>query len=242
MEKGCWLLAFSFWRILLTEIHCSYRIAPVCWLLTGTANWYWYWYWLFMAVYRYWLLFIPLPHPMNRFFLILIMMAMPFWLFAQKPSRIKLEHADVIEFDNEINPNADRLLGNVGFSHENAFMYCDSAYLYKETNTLEAFGNVRIKRGDSLTMTGKHLIYLGDSRLAQVFENVVMRDRQMTLNTERLDYNMETEVAFYLDSAHIVDAGDVLTSKLGYYYSNSRDMFFRKDVVLTNPNFKLTCD
>jgi len=179
---------------------------------------------------------------MNRFFLLFIVLALPSYIFAQKPSRIELVHADVSEFDNEINPGADRLIGKVVFRHENAVMSCDSAYLYKEANTLEAFGNVRINQGDSLTMTGKHLIYLGDSRLAQMSDKVEMHDRQMTLNTERLDYNMETDVAYYTDSARIIDAGDVLTSKLGYYYSTTHDMFFRKDVVLTNPNFRMTCD
>jgi lipopolysaccharide export system protein LptA len=179
---------------------------------------------------------------MNRLFLSFLFLAIPSYLFAQKPSRIELVHADVSEFDNEINPGADRLLGKVVFRHENAIMSCDSAYLYKEANTLEAFGNVRINQGDSLTMTGKHMIYLGDSRLAQMYESVEMRDRDMTLNTERMDYNMETDVAFYTDSAHIYDEGDVLTSKLGYYYSNTRDMYFRKDVVLTNPDFRMTCD
>jgi len=53
---------------------------------------------------------------------------------------------------------------------------------------------------------------------------------------------METDVAFYTDSAHIVDGDDILTSRMGYYYSKSRDMYFRKDVVLTNPNFRMNCD
>jgi lipopolysaccharide export system protein LptA len=179
---------------------------------------------------------------MNRLFLILLLLASTFCLFAQKPSRIELVHADVSEFDNQINPGADRLLGNVVFKHENAIMSCDSAYLYKAANTLEAFGRVRINQGDTLTMTGKHLVYLGDSRLAQMSEDVEMHDRKMTLNTQRLDYNMETDVASYIDSAHIIDDADVLTSRLGYYFSNSRDMFFRKDVILTNPNFRMTCD
>src|SRR5262245_41237985 len=104
---------------------------------------------------------------MNRLFLILMLLAIPACVLAQKPSRIELVHADVSEFDSDINPGADRLIGKVVFRHENAVMSCDSAYLYKEANTLEAFGKVHIRQGDSLTMTGKHLIYLGDSRLAQ---------------------------------------------------------------------------
>jgi lipopolysaccharide export system protein LptA len=174
--------------------------------------------------------------------LLFLSFALTIQLYGQKPSRIELLHADVSEFDNTINAGADRLLGNVAFRHENAVMTCDSAYLYKEQNNLEAFGRVRINQGDTTTMTGKHLIYLGDTRLAQMFEDVVMRDRKMTLNTQRLDYNMETDVASYTDSAHIVDGEDVLTSRFGYYYSRSRDLFFKEDVLLVNPEFRMTCD
>jgi lipopolysaccharide export system protein LptA len=69
-----------------------------------------------------------------------------------------------------------------------------------------------------------------------------MRDRKMVLNTNRLDYNMETDVAFYTDSGHIVHDEDVLTSRMGYYYSSSRDLYFRNDVLLVNPEFRMTCD
>ncbi len=182
------------------------------------------------------------PANMKKICSAVLLLTFPLFLFAQKPSRIELLHADVSEFDNTINAGADRLLGNVAFSHEGAVMTCDSAYLYKEQNNLEAFGHVRINKGDTTTMTGRHLIYLGDSKLAQMFDDVEMKDKQMTLNTQRLDYNMETDMAYYTDSAHIVDAGDILTSRSGYYYSKTSDLFFKKDVILVNPKFRLTCD
>jgi len=164
------------------------------------------------------------------------------FVFAQKPSRIELQHADVSEFDEAINPNADRLIGHVSFKHENAVMTCDSAYLYKKDNNMEAFGHVHINQGDTVSVTGKHLIYTGNTKFAQIFDEVEMTDRKMKLNTEKLDYNMNDDIASYTDSAHIIDEENVLTSKLGHYYSHSHDMFFRHDVSLVNPKFTLTCD
>src|SRR5688500_11349435 len=102
---------------------------------------------------------------MKRFCCLIIFLSLSLIANAQRPSRIELMHADVSEFDSDVHPGADRLIGKVAFRHENAVMTCDSAYLFKEANNLEAFGNVRITQGDSLTMTGQHLIYLGDSRL-----------------------------------------------------------------------------
>lgn len=162
--------------------------------------------------------------------------------FSQASSKIELLNADVSEFDQNINSAATRLIGHVAFKHENAIMHCDSAYLYREENRLEAFQNVRITQGDTLTLTGKRLLYDGNSRMAQVFDNVVLSDRKMTLNTNRLDYDMSLDVASYSDSAHIVDGENTLTSKLGTYFSNSHDMYFRKDVLLINARYRMEGD
>src|SRR6185295_13153105 len=97
-------------------------------------------------------------------------------------------------------------------------------------------------QGDTVTVTGRHLLYTGDSQLAHMTDNVVMTDRKMILNTSRLDYNMKDDIAYYTDSAHIIDEDNVLTSKRGYYYSNSHEMFFKQDVILVNPKFTLNSD
>lgn len=162
--------------------------------------------------------------------------------FSQKTEKIELIHADVSEFDQSLNAKATRLIGNVVFKHQNAFMYCDSAYLFRDENRLEAYNNIRITQGDSITLTGKKLNYDGNSKIAHVIDNVVMSDRKMTLNTSQLDYNMESDVASYSDSAHIVDGENVLTSKLGYFFSTSHDLYFRTDVKLVNPKYNMTCD
>ncbi|MCX6292228.1 MAG: organic solvent tolerance protein OstA [Bacteroidetes bacterium] len=164
--------------------------------------------------------------------------------FAQETgmTRIELVHADVNEFDQSINKEADRLIGNVSFRHENAIMNCDSAYLNKVKNSLVAFGHVKIVQGDTITLTGKRLNYDGNTQLAQVFEDVVMKDRKMTLHTSRLNYDMNKDVASYTDSAHIVDAENTLTSRTGYLFSKSHDLFFKKDMLLVNPRYTMTSD
>jgi lipopolysaccharide export system protein LptA len=161
---------------------------------------------------------------------------------AQKPEKIELVHADVSEFDQALNAKATRLIGHVVLRHQNAFMYCDSAYLYREENRLEAFNNIRITQGDSITLTGKRLNYDGNSKNATVIDNVVMSDRKMTLNTSKIDYNIELDIASYTDSAHIVDGQNTLTSQLGYFYSNTHDLYFRKNVLLVNPKYRMNCD
>lgn len=163
---------------------------------------------------------------------------------AQVPSTTKIEllNADVSEFDEKKNANATRLIGNVRFKHESALMFCDSAYLIRNENRLEAYGFIRVRQGDSLQLTGGRLDYDGYSRLAKVYDDVVLSDRKMTLTTSRIDYNLGNATAYYTDSAHIVDGENILTSRTGFYFSKTRDLFFREDVRLVNPKYTLDAD
>ena len=174
--------------------------------------------------------------------LLLLLIVLNLSVYAQKTEKIELLNADVSEYDASVNAKATRLLGNVIFRHQKATMYCDSAYLYRDENRLEAFNNIRILQGDSMTLTGNRLLYDGNTKVAQVFDKVLMTDKKMTLRTARLDYDMKNDIAFYTDSANIVDGENVLTSKLGYYYSDSKDLYFRHNVLLVNPKYTMTCD
>ena len=61
---------------------------------------------------------------------------------------VELRQADL--WSKRIGFDAEILTGNVIFFHDGAFMYCDSAYLYQQTNTFEAFSNVRMEQGDTI--------------------------------------------------------------------------------------------
>lgn len=161
---------------------------------------------------------------------------------AQKPTHIQIENADTFEGDESLGKNVSRLLGNVRFSHQGAIMYCDSAYLYQETNSLDAFGKIRIVRGDSLSLTGHFLDYKGNTREARMTGNVVMTDRDMVLESEQLLYDMKSETAFYEDNGRITDKSNVLTSKRGHYYADARSVYFRDSVILVNPQYRIVAD
>ncbi len=156
--------------------------------------------------------------------------------------RIELLNADVLEGDERLGKNAARLIGNVRFKHENAVMYCDSAYRFTEENRFDAFGNVRIVQNDSLTIPGNKLIYTGKNSLAVMQQNVVMNDGKMTLRTSELQYNLNTNQAVYNTGAEITDAENKLTSMRGIYHSPSKMLFFRDSVKLDNPRYRLNAD
>jgi len=95
---------------------------------------------------------------------------------AQKKSKIKFE-ADNIEYDESLGKKARRLIDNVVFEHNGVFMYCDSAYHYLDKNSLDAFGRVHIKQGDSLNLYSDSLYYDGEKEIFTCKSNVVLDNR-----------------------------------------------------------------
>jgi len=158
------------------------------------------------------------------------------------PTKITLEHADTMSFRKDINPDVNVVHGNVVFKHENAYLYCDSAYLYNKSNMLEAFDNVRMEQGDSIFIYGDYLIYEGDKNLAKMRYNVRMENGDATLFTDSLNYDRNTNIGYYFAGGMIVDSINELTSVYGQYSTDTKIAHFKKNVKLTNPQFVLTSD
>lgn len=165
-----------------------------------------------------------------------------FHLFAQKVSQVEVVNADSFEFDEDLGDGAKRLLGHVQFKQDNVLMYADSAYYY-DNNALDAFGNIHINQSDSVHLYGDFLKYNGNTKLASITGKVVtLKDKEMTLTTTKLDFNMQSNIGYYNNKGKIVTKENTLTSQNGYYYSQQKNLFFKKDVVLVNPDYKMYCD
>ena len=155
---------------------------------------------------------------------------------------VYLLHADETRFDQRLNPDAQILVGDVVFRHDSMYMYCDSALFYEASNSLDAYGHVKMNQGDTLFLYGDRLHYNGDEMLAKVRENVVMIDKQMTLTTDSLNYDRTINLGYYFNWGTVEDTLNVLTSEWGEYDTQTNDAVFNYEVTLTNPNFVLTSD
>ena len=155
---------------------------------------------------------------------------------------VYLLHADETRFNQRLNPDAQILVGDVVFRHDSMYMYCDSALFYEASNSLDAYGNVRMHQGDTLFLYGDRLYYNGDEMLAKVRDNVVMIDKEMTLTTDSLNYDRTINLGYYFNWGTIEDTLNVLTSEWGEYDTQTNDALFNYEVTLTNPNFVLTSD
>lgn len=135
-----------------------------------------------------------------------------------------------------------RLFGHLKFRHKGVLMYCDRAIQNATTNVLEAYGNVRIVQGDTISVRSDTMYYYGNTRLANLRGRVTMKDRKMTLTTRQLDYDMAMGVAHYPNKGRIVDRENILTSQEGFYDTRTKQFTFRQNVRLVNPQYVLTAD
>ena len=173
--------------------------------------------------------------------LLFILSTASFWGVAAK-SNVVLEHAETLSFDKKQKADCQVLKGNVRFRHEGALLFCDSAYFYTNDNSFDAFGHVKMEQGDTLFAYGNTLKYDGNKQLLSLRGNVRLINRNMTLETETLDYNRVSNTAYYFNGGKLYDETNTLISKRGYYMANAHLSEFKDSVVLTNPDFHIFSD
>ncbi len=185
----------------------------------------------------------------TKLYLVLAFQLLFFCAFAQtqdtiatKQTKVYLEHADVVSFDQDVNPDYRVLIGDVRFRHDSSYMYCDSAYFYDTSNSLEAFSNVRMEQGDTLFIYGNWLYYDGNTQLARLRENVRMENDQMTLFTDSLNYDRAKNIGYYFEGGLLVDEENELSSYYGQYSPDTKTAIFNDSVRLDNPQFILYSD
>ena len=157
-------------------------------------------------------------------------------------NKIFLEQADKLVADEKRSTEYQILRGNVVFSKSGTLMFCDSAYFYEKTNSLDAFGNVKMNQGDTLLVFSDVLYYDGMEELAQLRFNVRMENGEVTLYTDSLDYDMTENLGYYFEGGKIVDAANELSSVYGQYDPDTKDAEFLFDVELVNDDYVLNTD
>lgn len=167
----------------------------------------------------------------------------------QQTKRVQILHADSLVGIVVNGVELRQLIGNVRLRQENVLLNCNMATLNELTNVVDAYGKVRIVQGDTVTVTGDTATYNGNVRQALMSgQRVVMNDKTMTLTTKRLDYDLNTSIAYYNTNGRIVDKENTLTSKEGYYNTRTKEFLYKQNVKLVGRNqenkkpFSLTSD
>ncbi|SCX82957.1 OstA-like protein [Flavobacterium caeni] len=157
----------------------------------------------------------------------------------QAPKKINVEHADFFDVNQLEIPDAALLTGNVRISHDGVIMNCNKAYYFQKENYIKAFGDVRMVQGDTLFLNGRYAEYNGNVKQAFATGNVVMRSPDMTLVTDTINFDRNTQEAWYNTYGTITNKENVLKSKSGRYYVAQKKFQFLTAVTLTNPKYVL---
>ncbi len=167
---------------------------------------------------------------------------LPIQLLSQGGGLELLPGADYIEGDN--GRGFHRLIGNVSFKYQSNTMYCDSAHFYDKQKVVLAYGHVHINKKDTLNLFCDSLYYSGQKRKAKLWGNVRMRDKEYRLTTDTLEYDAVSNQAFYHHGGNVENSltGERLTSRVGYFYPESKNVFFSHDVNYSGKGLNMNTD
>ncbi len=131
------------------------------------------------------------------------------------------------------------------YEHHGSTLSADSGYIYSDNDGrqyFDAFGQVIITQPNGTVVYADKLHYVTETQLATLTNNVRMVDGSSVLTTNYLTYNMKSSVGTYTGGGRIVNATDTITSKNAYYFDNTKDAYFRYDVVVRTPDVKIYTD
>ncbi len=165
--------------------------------------------------------------------------------FSQKKEKLQIVYAG--KGTTEKSPDSETVTTflrdnqqQVHFIHDGINLYCDKAVLYREQDFVEAFGNVNMVQGDTITMTAKYVEYSGKTEIAFARGDVILKEPQSTLTTNKLHFDRVKQQAFYNTNGKVVrDSSGTITSRVGNYYMNTKKYQFIDSVVLVNPEYTL---
>ena len=127
-------------------------------------------------------------------------------------------------------------------------MFCDSCHYYAETESMEAFGNVRMEQGDTLFVFADELVYDGrpDVEIATLYadpgKKVLLINKDVRLETDIFVYDLKLDLGYYNVGGVLTDASNRLTSLEGEYMPSTKEANFYTDVHLNSRSETDTLD
>lgn len=155
---------------------------------------------------------------------------------------IVLEHADRVTLNEKKMPGVQVFVGHVRFRHKGVVLTCDSAHFMQESNSFNAFGNVKMTEGDTLSLDSRRLYYDGNAETAEAREDVVLRHRESTLYTDSLDYDRVYSVGYFFEGGRLIDGTTTLSSDWGQYDAATREAVFNYHVAMNGEGYVLWSD
>ncbi|HZI68931.1 MAG: OstA-like protein [Ginsengibacter sp.] len=140
------------------------------------------------------------------------------------------------------NTTLQTIAGGAVIKQGNTIFHGDSAVVNPFTHVLEAFGNIEINQADTVHTYSQYLKYMGVEKIAYLKNKVKLTNKSGTLFTNDLDYNMQTGIGNFHNGGKIIENKSVITSVEGTYYDDTKDIYFKKNVKLDEPQKHIRAD
>ena len=174
-----------------------------------------------------------------------------------QPDKFFLERAHTLSSNEAIDSGRQVVSGEVMFRKMGITLYCDSAYYYPNTSSLDAFGHVRMLQGDTVEVCADLIYYDGLQQRAELRStgnDVELHHTSRSdgtkkhLYTDALDYDLRTGIADFDTGGRMYNQNtrtnqwDTLTSIRGQYSTQTRIAEVSEDVRLHNKSSRLFTD
>jgi len=183
---------------------------------------------------------------MKKIYHILLFLFLFINLTAQNKGMIEFINSNKVFVTKEYGPDIRFCVGEVAFQHDSATIYCDSAALNLKLNKVDLFGGVEIQKlygyYDTIFLFGDTIHYDGDLKLAKVRKKVKLVQDTSVLTTNFLDFDLNTNVGKYFNGGRVISGQDTIISRVGYYYSNTKDVFLKGNVKVFSAKAKIFTD
>jgi lipopolysaccharide export system protein LptA len=151
-------------------------------------------------------------------------------------------HSDTLRELRKDSVAIQSLFGHVKLQNDKTLFYTDSLAMNHKENTIEAFGHVHINDKDSTDIYSDYMKYYVDAKNIVFQKHVELLDGKGTLSTDELHYDMNMHIGNYYSGGKVVNKNTTVTSQEGTYYADTKDVYFKKNVVLKDPAYELTAD
>ncbi len=144
--------------------------------------------------------------------------------------------------NEELYPGAfifNKITNQVYFKHKGIEVWCDQALFYEKDEFFKAYGNVRMKQGDTVNMRSSYAEYDGKTQFAFASKKVVLTTPNNKLETDTLFFDRVAQKAFYRSGGKVTDTSSTITSRRGTYDMETDKYAFRQKVEVRSPDYNI---
>jgi len=158
-------------------------------------------------------------------------------------STVQILNANNLQFSRLADGTELQILaGNVRLKQGTTLFTTDSCVLNTTAKTFSGFGRVYINDSDSAKVWSNTLRYEYDKKIAYLNGAVRLTDGQGTLTTPTLEYDVARRIGTYNNGGRVVNKRTTVTSNAGIYYADIHDIYFKQNVVMKDPGYRVTSD